>query len=122
MNREKGRKIDAGKLDFSRFFPPTRQTFSALSHRNVKNQDIPKKCNFFAMTIFHISIQQIVTDICRRALHPLDGDRPLGDVEVKRHKFAGISGRLPVELSGDVAPELVGLLDRLLVHFLVLLE
>lgn len=74
------------------------------------------------MSIFNVSIQHVVADVRRCAIHPLDVDRALRDVEVEGHEVGLISWRLPVELLRNVAPELFGVLDRLLVELLVLLE
>lgn len=74
------------------------------------------------MSIFNVSIQQVVADIGRGAFHPLDVDWTLGDVEVKRQKILGIGRSLPMKLLGNVAPELFWLLDAFFVKLFILFE
>lgn len=74
------------------------------------------------MSIFNVSIQQVVADIRRGAFHPLDVNRALRDIKVKVHEVRGVSWSFPVELFGDVAPKLLWVLDGLFVELLVLLH
>lgn len=74
------------------------------------------------MSIFNVSIQQVVADVGGRAFHPFDGYRTFGDVEVVGEKVLRVGWRLPVELFGDVAPVGFWMFNRLFVQLLVLLE
>lgn len=76
-----------------------------VPHRN-KNGHLPVKSNLVAeLLLADIPIQEVVADVGRRPLHPLDEDLPLGHIEVVLEEGPRVLA-LPVELLGDVAPEL----------------
>lgn len=94
----------------------------ALLDKNVKKQDIPIKCNFIAMSIFNVSIQEIVAEICWRSFHPLDRNRAFADVKIEAHEIGEIVRSFPMKLLRHISPELFRRFNRFFVEFLVLLE
>lgn len=75
-----------------------------------------------AQSVAHISIEQIVANVGRGALHPFYGDGSFGDIEVVLHEFRGIRWRLPVKLFRYARPELSWIVQGLLVEFRVLVK
>lgn len=74
-------------------------------HRN-KNGYLPVKSNFVPkLLLADIPIQEVVADVGRRPFHPLNEDLPLRHIEVVLQKRPRVLA-LPVELLGNVTPEL----------------
>lgn len=67
-----------------------------------------------------IPVEEVVADVSGGPFEPLREDRPFLDVEVVREELVDIRRGLPVELLGDFPPEVLGVVDGLLVHVLVL--
>ena len=83
---------------------------------------LPIKCNRICKTfIFHISIQNIVANICDSALHPFDIHLAFPGVKVVRQKLA-IWRAFPVEIFRDFFPETCWIFYRFLVPLIVLIH
>lgn len=71
------------------------------------------------MTRLDDPVDQIETGVRFGALHELDFDRALSDVEVIREDIIPVDAVLPIELFGDVEPKRVRVLNRQVVYALV---
>lgn len=83
---------------------------------------VPVKGDVVLEAVLDVPVQQIVADIRRGALHPLDVDGALANVKVVLQELVPVRWRLPVELFGNVRPEGGRIVDALLVHLAVLLQ
>ena len=68
-----------------------------------------------------VAVQRVVADVRLTALEPVDLDRALAQVEVV-DGADGVEGFLPVELARHVPEERLGIVDRLPIHRLVLVQ
>eukprot|EP00053_Salpingoeca_punica_P010178 m.91720 g.91720 ORF g.91720 m.91720 type:complete len:710 (+) comp15305_c0_seq1:340-2469(+) len=75
---------------------------------------LPVEGDAVAVASLNVAIQRIVADVCQRALEPADGNWPVVDVEVAEVEL--VPRLLPVEALGNLAPELLRLVDGLAVH------
>mmetsp|Transcript_17377 Transcript_17377/g.56878 ORF Transcript_17377/g.56878 Transcript_17377/m.56878 type:complete len:544 (-) Transcript_17377:204-1835(-) len=83
---------------------------------------LPQQRIMIALPSINPSVQAVVSEVRGPALEPLHSDSPLVHVHVGgQHRF-GIPLLLPVKLRGDVRPESRRVLDRALVHFVILLS
>lgn len=89
---------------------------------NICFQNLPVVGYLIAQPVANISIEQIVANIGRGALHPFDGDGSFGDIEIVLHEFGGIRWRLPVKLFRYARPKLSGIVQGLLVELRVLVK
>lgn len=83
---------------------------------------VPIESDFIAVTITDVAIQQIIGNVSGGTVQPFGENRTLANVEIVGEKAIVIDRTLPVKLFGDIAPELFGVVNRLLVQFFVLRE
>lgn len=81
---------------------------------------LPVKSNFIPESISNVAVQQIVTNVCSRSFHPFNMNWSLSDIKIIGEELCWRCWSFPVELFGDVTPELLRSIDRPFVHILVL--
>lgn len=84
--------------------------------------DLPVERYLIAQAVAHISIEEVVANVGRGALHPFDRNGSFGDVEIVLHEFRGIRWRFPVKLFRNARPKLGRIVQGLVIEFLVLIE